>query len=329
MNNVFGTLYFCNDSILRIRQHINGKIINYPLSDVQHVLGEPESFILQFLDRGSFIEEGTTLSNIILSLSPWKNILKYVLMVELEAYCESCFANENVEQSFSYLLIDKRKLIKRKFDNDMKFNLKKSKQYFENDKETELFEECIDYSTCGYYADDNEENNYSISDINFQKLKDTPVIISKNLNLIFFTRNKKPIFNEELKGVNVFSAGNERINVDSEFSFFEIINSIFHNGLFYEMPVSEEDENAYNEDIGKFITVLEDLRKNKAIEESENVIPLFKNKDENKPEIVYISDEDDEEDSKSTYNGFDDDVSEKIYSTLIGNSNIKIGDLKS
>lgn len=330
MKNVYGSICFCNDSILRIKQFVNGKVINYPLSDVQAALNEPESFILQFLKRDAFIEKGTTLSNIILSLSPWKNILNYFLMVDIELYCKSCFTDKNVEQDFSYLLIEKRTLFSKKFVSNMKFNISKKEDFFKGIKETELFKNSVDFSTCGYIDNDEEGNNYNISETSFIKMKDTPVLLSEKNEVIFFIQNREePIFERDISGIEVFSKGNERIKVETFFTFSEIIHSIFSFGLFYENPTTEEEEIQYKNDISKLVDIVEKIREKETILKSQNVVPLFKK--DNTPELVYSSDEeedgDSEEEEENNYNGFDDEISEEIYKKLIGVSNIKLGQI--
>lgn len=329
MKNVYGTICFCNDSVLRIKQFINGKTINYPLSDVQSVLEEPESFILQFLNRGAIVEKGTTLSNIILSLSPWKNVLSYFLMIDIDSYCQNCFTEKTTNQDYSYLLIEKRTLFSKKFTNTSKFDISKRDDFFKSIKETELFKNSVDFSTCGYIENDEDGNNYSISDISFNKLKDTPVLLSEKHEVVFFIQNReKNIFYEDISGIEVFSKGNERIKTENFFTFSEIIQSIFSYGLFYENPTSEEEESEYREDISKLIDIVDRIRENEAILKSQNVVPLFK-KESSVHQLVYASDEEDDDENKNdtNYNGFDDEISEEIYKKLIGNSNIKLGDI--
>lgn len=77
-----GDLIFCNDKILRISRNINNKRINMPLIDIQHKLNEPDLFVLQLFECNVSVENETTLSDIVLSLKPWAEILSYYLLLQ-------------------------------------------------------------------------------------------------------------------------------------------------------------------------------------------------------------------------------------------------------
>ena len=81
--DLYNPLIFCNDSILRMKNYHNDKVILYPFIDIQHFLKEDPIVILKLFRQPVSLEQGTTLANIILALEPWAKITILIEMFKL------------------------------------------------------------------------------------------------------------------------------------------------------------------------------------------------------------------------------------------------------
>lgn len=319
---LYGELIICSDSILRIKSSYNEKEVSYPLKDIQSFLKEEDAFILQFFSSNIHIEEGATLSNLILSLEPWAKILSYYTRRDVAAYCNACKSENNEEQYFNFLEISKSsftgrysEFLPREKDESFLTYLNREDtriktKYFEIESFTRM---------CGFNEGDN--SNYSASS-EFELIKNTPVVlVSKQQNL--YSKYDDNILNTSIDGVESGKNGDSFYSI-GELSFLDIINAVFIDGLFYEKPMSKESSNALKEILD---VSMEEVKKFKEDNKS-HLSVVSENgevKEEGKQLII----------STGAFDGLIESQKEimsdwdVIHQSLLNSSSIKIGNLKT
>lgn len=233
--NLEKDLIFCNDSILRIESTAGENVINYPLVDIQNFLGEPDLFILKFLKNPVYIEEGTTISNVIIALKPWIEIFDYFTGVKVSDYYKSCFKLGSSEQEFEVIKIKKTIRISRKYNFPDNADYSDIASLLNGKMDpTDLFnyEESLD---CEAF-ESNDEKPYLIEYIHFNKLKNTLIMLEEKCNLsVYDNENKKAVFFDSIS-----PDYSNNLPVEAEFTLEEVIRGIFNNGFIFETPISED-----------------------------------------------------------------------------------------
>lgn len=306
-------LTFCNDGILRIEGFLLDKVINYPLIDLQNLFKENELFLIQFFESPVSIENNTTLSNIILSLKPWYNLLTKFLDMDFVEYEKACFSLTTVKNKFDYLKVYKSiSFVSPEFYNE-KRGINLNQTYFG--------------SLLGGF-NNNDNKDYSIDEYDFQSLKNVPILIEERQKCKFTITgaNVKNVFNKKLKGI-VNEDDNSHFYVSSHFTFSELLKSIFIDGLYYKTPVTFEQESMssiINEEIR---LTLEEFN----LDESKPIFSIVgedgeeAEKEENK-EYEFTIEFDDNLDDIS-YDEMEVELWNYIFNSLKSSSNLKIGNI--
>ena len=249
MIDVYVDLVFCNDSVLRVKSYHEGKEIYYPLSDLQSYYEEDESFIIRFFQQNVFFEQNTTLANVILAIAPWQNIISKYTDRDVNAYCAACKKPSDAEQTFSFLEISKSSTFSRHYhylpmkdDEDL--------TDFFNNRNNRIKTDLIDIETrtsmCGFHHGDHE--HYSASHIAFDKIKHTPIIVASQQKNIFLGKESK-LLTENIQGLFVDKRNITACYSPAELSFCEAIYAIFIDGLFYHWPMTQERNDAFNQEL--------------------------------------------------------------------------------
>ena len=249
MIDVYVDLVFCNDSVLRVKSYHEGKEIYYPLSDLQSYYEEDESFIIRFFQQNVFFEQNTTLANVILAIAPWQNIISKYTDRDVNAYCAACKKPSDAEQTFSFLEISKSSTFSRHYhylpmkdDEDL--------TDFFNNRNNRIKTDLIDIETrttmCGFHHGDPE--HYSASHIAFDKIKHTPIIVASQQKNIFLGKESKKL-TENIQGLFVDKRNITACYSPAELSFCEAIYAIFIDGLFYHWPMTQERNDAFNQEL--------------------------------------------------------------------------------
>jgi len=249
MIDVYVDLVFCNDSVLRVKSYHEDKEIYYPLSDLQSYYEEDESFIIRFFQQNVFFEQNTTLANVILAIEPWQNILSKYTDRDVNAYCTACKKPSDAEQTFSFLEISKSSTFSRHYhylpmkdDEDL--------TDFFNNRNNRIKTDLIDIETrttmCGFHHGDPE--HYSASHIAFDKIKHTPIIVASQQKNIFLGKESKKL-TENIQGLFVDKRNITACYSPAELSFCEAIYAIFIDGLFYHQPMTQERNDAFNQEL--------------------------------------------------------------------------------
>lgn len=249
MIDVYVDLVFCNDSVLRVKSYHEGKEIYYPLSDLQSYYEEDESFIIRFFQQNVFFEQNTTLANVLLAIAPWQNIISKYTDRDVNAYCAACKKPSDAEQTFSFLEISKSSTFSRHYhylpmkdDEDL--------TDFFNNRNNRIKTDLIDIETrttmCGFHHGDPE--HYSASHIAFDKIKHTPIIVASQQKNIFLGKESKKL-TENIQGLFVDKHNITACYSPAELSFCEAIYAIFIDGLFYHQPMTQERNDAFNQEL--------------------------------------------------------------------------------
>lgn len=249
MIDVYVDLVFCNDSVLRVKSYHEGKEIYYPLSDLQSYYEEDESFIIRFFQQNVFFEQNTTLANVLLAIEPWQNIISKYTDRDVNAYCAACKKPSDAEQTFSFLEISKSSTFSRHYhylpmkdDEDL--------TDFFNNRNNRIKTDLIDIETrttmCGFHHGDPE--HYSASHIAFDKIKHTPIIVASQQKNIFLGKESKKL-TENIQGLFVDKRNITACYSPAELSFCEAIYAIFIDGLFYHQPMTQERNDAFNQEL--------------------------------------------------------------------------------
>lgn len=247
MIDVYVDLVFCNDSVLRVKNYHDGKEIYYPLVDLQSHYEEDETFIIRFFQQNVFFEKSTTLTNVILAIEPWQNILSKYTDRDVNTYCAACKKPSDAEQTFSFLEISKSSTFSRHYHYlPMKDN--EDLTDFFNNRNNRIKTDLIDIETrtsmCGFHHGDHE--HYSVSHIAFDKIKHTPIIVASQQKIIFLGKESKKL-TENIQGLFIDKRNITACYSPAELSFCEAIYVIFIDGLFYHRPMTQERNDAFNQ----------------------------------------------------------------------------------
>lgn len=242
--DLYGDLYFCKDSILRILTHRGENQVSYPLIDIQDHLSEDILFILKFFRSPTYFEKGTTLANAIIALEPWIKVISNYTDRNVQAYCNASRVPTAAKQEFSFLEISKGSYINRHYDFTP---YKEGEDFLDrlNDPDSRILTDYFDCesgtSMCGFNEGDN--SNYSMS-MDFDKIKHTPIVLTmKQNNMISdFSRNT-PVIKKGVLGVKNTKRSSSFYS-ETSFNLEDIITAIFIDGLFYQVPQREEDDEA-------------------------------------------------------------------------------------
>lgn len=222
-----GKLVFCKDSILRFC-YLHEQNFFIPLNLIEDSENEFK-ILLKYLRKVVIIEEGTTFGSVIASLEPWKNAIKDLLDVNVDAYIKEIKNVSKMYNEFEWINISKKTEISRIHRTDIE-NTKLKKN---------LFEIKSDFDICGYKYNDN--NDFSIA-TDIHRLKNVPIVFTKKHYVIGF-KNKleKDIFlNKETSGF--FERENHYFIKDenTELTLYDLLETIFKKGLVYPDPIDQD-----------------------------------------------------------------------------------------
>lgn len=273
---LYGALTFCKDSVLRIESDNSDKTINYPLLDIQNLFKEPDLYILSYLDSLIRIEKGATLSNIIIALRPWSVVLSYLFKKDLEAYCKACFSLSTANNEFDYINILKYQVFTRKYEYEDISESNSLIDFMMNNsgRPTPFFNNESSIGCTGYL--NNDETNYSTSDIAFNRLKNIPLVLNKTTrHYFYFDTSDDPIFNKNILGVEQEKGENSLHysafidEADTCFTLKDLLDALFIDILNYETPMTEDEQDSFTNSL-----LLAKEKIEEDIKNSKNVSPL-------------------------------------------------------
>ncbi len=283
--DLYNPLIFCNDSVLRMKNYHNDKVILYPFLDIQHFLKEDPIVILKLFRQPVNLEQGTTLANIILALEPWAKIISNYTDRDVQAYCDACRKLGGIEQEFSFIEISKGLYNNRHYNHLPRKEGEGLSEWLNRDDshmKTSFFDLENSLSMCGFMEGD--DSNYSMS-VDFNKIRNTPVFIAnKQHNIFSHGRSKEILLNQDIDGVKTYS-NHSLFYSEAELSFEELITAVFIDGLFYEKPMSDEDNEAF---IAQLDSSMREAKEAdyEDIDEISNVSPIRKDEEDLTIEIA-------------------------------------------
>ena len=279
-----GTLIFCADSVLRFRSNYDDSVA-IPLLSMQKILVESApSFLLKFFRHRILIEKGTTLAGIFLAIEPWQALLTAYLDRNVAAYISEIkkpshlptwdlewigiYRTTSIHRAYEYTAIED--------GEDLSFYLNRERR--------PTFEFHIE-STCdasGFVK--NSEERYSLSG-DIHEIKELPVILYNKqvVSASLDRENQIHMFQTDILGVHTNKYSSFIVG-EPDFVFYQVMEAIFINGLFYDAP---QVAISRYEEIKEIAGSLKETEENKNIIQSVDI--CSDDNTENKPMKIEIA----------------------------------------
>jgi len=301
----FHNIVFCKDSVLRVEFYKNGKPVFIPLENLQKTQNKDDLFILSWINSGFLVEEGTTLSNVIIALKPWFRVLDPLLGRDLSLFLKASYSISEEKQYYDFLeLVTVFYLYRPASEHKSLFTkriIKKPDDVFRLDNSCEFV---------GVKNDDLER--YTLSGVSFNAIKNTPINVI-NQSKFCVCNFGAELISKDYPGVEHTEKYNQAVFFSEEkLSILSALNAIFHNGLFFDTPFTIDSENALTDSIKERVEDSDST-------ENENALG-----NDTKKKVVFT---DDALDDIASVIGDEIDNSERILDT-ISFDNVKIGNIK-
>lgn len=238
-------IVFCSDSILRLKEEFDNVML--PLISIEKDNNEKSKkedpfFILPYFKNEVLIEEGTTLSDILLAIAPWSEILGKYLNVDLDAYITEFRKPSEVlrDEQLSWIGIG------RSFDFNLSFKIiddvdESSDEDFDQSfifseqQESDELEDNFNFVESLYASAyiKGEDGHFSFYDID--RIKGLPVYLKNKTEFISYEDDdiKQNLFNNEahslIKEQNIRII--EAVSDFNKMTFINVLEAIFDNGF--------------------------------------------------------------------------------------------------
>ncbi|HEY0211226.1 hypothetical protein [Acerihabitans sp.] len=280
-----GSLIFCKDAILRFRSDYDA-LTAIPLLSLQTCLEEDDPlFLLKYFRHPVIIEEDTTLAHIFLAIEPWATMLGVYLDIDVMAYIDELRKPSQAESVFDWIGIQKVISIHRAYQHQ---DIKPGEDFtaYLNRKRvpTRRFDIEADYTANGYKINDKE--HYSISG-DIHTIKNVPVVVSNRQVMASYGYEKDNLLNRKYPGV-VVNNKIRYIQGEIDFTFYEAMEAIFNDGLFYYSPQAANDNMAM---IKKMAEMLESNEVSNAADDTHENSDNTDNISHNKKMTISITEE--------------------------------------
>lgn len=238
-----GKLIFCADSILRFRSDYDNTTA-LPLVTLQNEIGQgcdDPYFLLRFYRHEVLVEKGTTLTNILLAIEPWKELLTAYLDRDVGAYIDEVKKPSKLTTcELEWIGIDRRTGFYRSYD----YPEQQKDEDFENYLNrkgipTKKFEISSGCDISGFAK--GRDERWSISG-DIHEIKNLPVILLNKHVLYVPKESGINLLNSNVDGVYEYDNGGF-INGDTVFLLHEVLETIFIYGLFYYSPIDAKISN--------------------------------------------------------------------------------------
>lgn len=257
-----GNIIFCKDGILRFRFN-KDKSVMIPLILIQKHLKEDDyPFFLNQLKKIAILEKGSTVGTFLLALEPWAEVVKNLIGSDVPAYINTVRKPSKLTNEFDSVIIQKVTSVRRHVNliiadenmdvldwmNDTKTRLEPSDDFKINSV----------YDVSGY--DIGDANNYSMSNVSIEKLKNVPLVFSDTHYLTTQGKSKTEpghLLNIRCKGVHkeknhYYIEGKVNINLH------DILDAVINNGLIHYSPQeANEKEELVNEALSAINNMIE------------------------------------------------------------------------
>lgn len=242
-------IVFCSDAVLRVKEEFDSVML--PLIALEKDKAEREGinpfFILSYFKSEVLIEKGTTLTDIILSIEPWTDLLGSYLKVDMKAYIKEIRKPSVVSSKAENSWIGIGRNI------EIALGFKPLEKQFESseDEMEEIFrfgetEESDELEDNFHFMETLYASSYTIGEkghgglYHIEKVKDLPVFIKNRLELCSPVQDKpeQTFFNEKAHGL-LKKKHNRMLEAFSHFSiitFIDVLDAIFNNGFAAKSP---------------------------------------------------------------------------------------------
>ncbi|HGJ4328650.1 TPA: hypothetical protein ACJGNR_005011, partial [Salmonella enterica subsp. diarizonae serovar 61:z52:z53] len=238
-----GQLIFCADSILRFRSDYDNTTA-LPLVTLQNEIGHgcnDPYFLLRFYRHEVLVEKGTTLTNILLAIEPWKELLTAYLDRDVGAYIDEVRKPSKLTTlELEWIGIDRRTGFYRSYDYPEQQKDEDFEDYLNRKgKPTNKFEINSGCDISGFSK--GRDERWSISG-DIHEVKNLPVILLNKQILSAPKESGINLLNSNVDGVYEYDNGGF-INGDTVFLLHEVLETIFIYGLFYYSPIDAKKSN--------------------------------------------------------------------------------------
>lgn len=236
-------IVFCSDAVLRVKEEFDSVML--PLVSLEKDKAEREGsnpfFVLSYFKSEALIEKGTTLTDIILSIEPWADLLGSYLKVDMNAYIKEIRkpsavsleakpswigVGRNIEISLGFKPLEKQ------FDSseDEMADIFRFGEMEESDELEDNFNFIETLYASSYVM--GEKGHGGLSDIS--KVKDLPVFIKNKLELCAIKESADQTFFNEKAHSLLKNKHNRMLEAVSHFNpiaFIDVLDAIFNNGF--------------------------------------------------------------------------------------------------
>lgn len=241
-----GTVYFCNDAILRFSSYYAQKgEVSIPLTDLAEVLGKTNDMMLtSVLRRRVVIEAGVTVGSFLLALEPWQELVSALTDRQVDKYIAELRKPSDEQNAFDRCEIRQMVSVTREFIHEPCPEGVDWLDWLQRPDRGEIkwgdnFSCGSEYDICGY--NDGDPSNYSMS-TNIHRLKNVPLTINRIPVLFIRDPEAVKLFNPEAKGVRVLPGRSDctmmamAVEPDMAISLGELLEVVIAHGLWNDTP---------------------------------------------------------------------------------------------
>lgn len=268
-----GKIIFCNDGILRFKADIDNSVV-VPMVSIQDSLNVSSSrFFLQHITKNAIIEKGSTVGSFIMCLEPWAETAGDILDHNVAAYIEKVREPSEIKNVFDRIEIKKLIYVTRDIDYG---EMPEGMDFLEwlNAPQDPLVLDTFSMDTqmdiCGYT--DGDSSNYSMSHTSMKELKNVPLVVNRITTLV---EHNSGIYASKGEAINMQVSGAKKYDYmncletknETTFSFFELMETVFCQGLFFYSPKGAENVNEMLKESMEEVKNLEEKRTKPALRE--------------------------------------------------------------
>lgn len=222
-------LVFCKDSVLRFEGSFKEKAVLYPLEETLNYYNKRKSFFLRVLNNPIKVEKGATISNIILSLMPWADLIEDLTDRNIRNYAKACRRLSTREQCYERIVLS----------NDLAISRNCT---LNDDNVLEYGDDFLSERIPNMYGIENLDDTESVYDLSggifFDQIKNTPVFVSYRHKVFIHHNCEEGIISCE----GFTSSGKNATYIsDDDISLNDFIQAFFVYGLYKQDP---RDENS-------------------------------------------------------------------------------------
>lgn len=223
-------LVFCSDGTLRAKFNDDKRLVS--LSGIQKILKQNDNEFWQGnIKKYTHFEKGLTVHYFLKSIMPWCEYFSKLKNVDIKDYYnETIKLTDSNEKEFDYIMVFKNINVSPEIEYEEKLeSFEDIQEWFNTKKKRRLtgkwtIENILGIS--GYIYD--KEEHYSVDHVNFSKIKNCPIYLNTNQNvLVSLHEQKKPNnIDQNLHGSLILN-DSLILSGNTEFRLSEILEAFF------------------------------------------------------------------------------------------------------